>query len=142
VEQHFRLYTSFLLYFKRYLGLLRKHSMLSLKKDLSNFTVKIAMVNGRSVLEIIYALITFQKINIDLMKEMRNILTIGFSNLTSFYAHRNGRLDWLDQCISLESLHLFLSFLILLISLEGNTLSLLAILFSFPHVLGFFSLVC
>ena len=142
MEQHSKLFISYLQFSKQFSGLLHRLSMLFLRKDLKIFTARTTMDNGRNVRGNIFAPITFQKINIDLMKEMRNISIIGFNSLMSFYAQRNGRSDWLGQCILLESLLLFLLFLTWQISSEGNILSLSAILFSFQLLLVFFTPVC
>ena len=104
VEQHSRLFTSYLQYFRRFSGLLLKLSMLSLRRGQRPSIVRINTANGMNVREITYVLITFQEINTDLMKGMRNILIIGSSSLTSFSVLRSGRSDWLDPCISSGSL--------------------------------------
>jgi hypothetical protein len=67
--------------------------MLFLKNDLRTSIAKIQMDNGENVQSNIFAQITFQKINTELTKEMKNILITGFNSMMSFYVLKNGKLD-------------------------------------------------
>jgi len=61
-----------------------------LRKDLKTFTAEIIKAVGANVLSNIFVQITFQKINTEQMKEMKNILITGFNNLMNYYALKNG----------------------------------------------------